>query len=69
MTYGVGNAAAWEAAAGLAVIVVGYIISRASRRKLRGKALAGEVALAAAGQAVRDNSTRNPRAPGPSGTA
>lgn len=42
---GVGDAAMWEAAAGLAVILAGYVASRRSRRRLRAKALSGEAAL------------------------
>jgi hypothetical protein len=42
---GVGDAALWEAAAGVAVIVAGYLASRRSRAALRAQALSGQAAL------------------------
>lgn len=45
MARGIGDAAVWEAVAGLAVSLGGYIASRRSRAKLRAKAMAGEAAL------------------------
>lgn len=45
MNQGIGDAATWEAAAALAVIVAGALWSRRARRKLRDKAEAGKTAL------------------------
>lgn len=50
--WGIGNAAAWEAAAGLAVILAGYVMSHRATRTLRARALSSEAALGMARELV-----------------
>ena len=52
MARGIGDAAVWEAVAGLAVTIVGFVLSRRARRKLRAQALSGQAALGMAREMV-----------------